>query len=150
MSDFDRMTSTSDLSGVGSEQLFAELTPKQAALIQGGARTTTVYQFELQTIHAVQAGADTLSGDDTFVNVDGRKVFGPSGFSTGSYGDVGYRRELQEGYSLTIDLFDEDDFLNGDNDYLGGLTVAVYPTNGTVSQRVSGGGSTYDIYYSIL
>lgn len=37
MSKFNKMTFNSDLSGIDSEQMFTELTPEQAAVIEGGA-----------------------------------------------------------------------------------------------------------------
>ena len=41
MSNINEITSSSDISSVGEEQLFAELTPEQAATVEGGALLVT-------------------------------------------------------------------------------------------------------------
>ena len=143
MSDFNKTTSTSDLSGVSSEQLFTELTPEQAAVIEGG-----VFLL-VDGIQAIRAGADGFpSGkDDTYITVNGQRLTGEIGMSTGDYASV--NRGIGFDGSARLELFDADGFLNGKDDNMGGFTVTG-PTNGPAIARVSGSGSTYDVYYRVF
>lgn len=144
MSNFDKTTSTSDVSSVGSEQLLTELTPEQAAIIEGGAFLI------VDGLQAIKAGADGfLSGkDDTYLTVNGRQLGGEIGFTTGQYSTVNLGTGFEN--SARVELFDADSGLNGKDDNLGGFTVTGVPTTGQVITRVSGSGSTYDVYYRVV
>ena len=117
--------------------LLTELTDEQAATVEGGL-------FLLITgLQAIKAGADLVGNDDTYLTVNGSKLWGSQDFSTGTYRSV--NRGLDVGSSGRIELFDQDGWFNGDDDNMGGFTVSS-ATNGARA-RVSGSGSTYDVYY---
>ncbi|MBD2449670.1 hypothetical protein H6G76_21365 [Nostoc sp. FACHB-152] len=122
------------------EQLLTELTPEQAATLEGGLFLL------VDGFQAINAGADTFNGDDTYITVNGQRLAGAyDGVSTGQF--IAVNRGLGVSDFANVDLFDEDDgFLSGSDDYLGGFTVTGV-TNGQAVTRVSGGGSTYDVYY---
>ncbi|MBD3884668.1 hypothetical protein IFO70_23300 [Phormidium tenue FACHB-886] len=124
------------------DQLFTDLTAEQAAVVEGGAKLLSV-----RKIQAIRAGADTFGADDTYLTINGEKVFGPRGMSTGNTATV--NRAVEFSGSATISLFDEDGFLNGDDDFMGSFSVS-QATQGTQRARVSGGGSTYDVYYRVI
>ena len=138
----NKKTLNSDLSCINDEQLFAQLTPEEGAVIEGGGGFLLIDQLQ-----AINAGADTFGDDDTYITVNGSKLWGSEGFSTGK--TIGVNRGLGVDFPTRIELFDEDGFLNGSDDSLGGFTVNG-PTNGTAITRVSGGGSTYDVYYRVF
>ena len=48
-----------------NQPLFTELTPEEAAVIEGGV------SFRLDSVEVIQAGADFGSGDDPLVKVNG-------------------------------------------------------------------------------
>ncbi len=66
--------------------------------------------------------------------------------STGQY--AGVELGVRFDGSASIALFDADGGLNGSDDYMGGFTASG-ATNGQAVARVSGGGSTYDVYYEV-
>ncbi|MEH2295630.1 hypothetical protein [Nostoc sp.] len=138
----NKKTLNSDLSGIDDEQLFTQLTFEEGAVIEGGGGILFIDQLQ-----AINAGADTFGDDDTYITVNGSKLWGPGGFSTGQ--TSGVNRGLGVDFPASIALFDEDGGFNGDDDYLGGFTVNG-PTNGTAIARVSGSGSTYDVYYRVF
>ncbi|MBE9106911.1 hypothetical protein IQ229_18860 [Nostoc cf. edaphicum LEGE 07299] len=138
MLDINKKTSSSDIYSIDNEQLFAQLTPEEGAVIEGGGFLL------IEQLQAINADADTFGDDDTYITVNGSKIWGPNGFSTGQTFVV--NRGLGVDLPARIELFDEDGFLNGSDDSLGGFTV-FGATNGTARARVSGGGSTYDVYY---
>lgn len=122
------------------EQLFNELTPEQSSVIEGGG---LLYITGIQAIHA---GADTTDSDDTYITVNGRKIWGDVGMSTGQY--AGVELGVKFDGSAAINLFDYDDWFNGADDSMGGFTVSG-PTNGPVIGQTWGGGSTYNVYYQV-
>ncbi len=128
MSNIDKMTA--------NEQLFTELTPEQAAIVEGGLF------IHIEKIHAIKAGADTLSKDDTYIKINGEKLWGEKSFGTGQERDVNRGLSVDSSFAR-VTLFDED---WGNDDYLGGFTAR--NTNGSLRRaQVSGSGSTYDVYY---
>ncbi|WP_100904466.1 hypothetical protein [Nostoc flagelliforme] len=147
MSNFDKTTSTSDISSVGSEQLFTELTPEQAAVIEGGVALFLI----VDGLQAIKAGADGFpsGNDDTYLTVNGRQLGGEIGFTTGQYSTIGLGATFGIGNSARVELFDADSGFNGKDDNLGGFTVTG-TTNGQVKTRVSGSGSIYDVYYRVF
>ncbi|MEH2166125.1 MAG: hypothetical protein V7K41_05510 [Nostoc sp.] len=139
----NKKTLNSDLFSINDEQLFSQLTPDEGAVIEGGGGFLIIDQLQ-----AINAGADTFNDDDTYITVNGSRLWGASGFSTGT--TSGVNRGLGVDFPTNIALFDEDDgFFGGDDDYLGGFTVNG-PTNGQAITRVSGSGSTYDVYYRVF
>jgi hypothetical protein len=99
----------------------------------------------IDSIQAVRADADTFGDDDTYITVNGSKIFGSTGLGSGKSKSV--NRGLGVLGTARVELFDEDGFLNGADDSLGGFTVT-QPTNNEVKiQRVSGSGSIYNVFY---
>jgi hypothetical protein len=85
-----------------NEQLFADLTPEEAAIVKGGA---TLY---IKRIHAVRLTTDDrFSGkDEPYIRVDGIKVWGPTGINQGEILGV-YQYHAVGRYS-TIQLWEDD------------------------------------------
>jgi hypothetical protein len=119
------------------EELFTELTPAEAAVIGGGLNLT------IHRIHAIKAGADRTSNDDTYIKVNGQRIGGEYSMSSGGSRLLELNRSIP-GSSARVELFDAD-WPDGD-DSLGGFTAR--NTNGVLDRvRVSGSGSIYDVYY---
>lgn len=125
-----------------STQLFTNLTAEEGAAVAGG-----VFLY-IDRIQALKAGADTFGKDDTYITLNGDKIWGEKGFSTGDTHKVEIAKPI--GSSASVRLFDSDGFLNGKDDYMGGFTVSAQPTNGMKTTTVSGGGSTYEVYYQVF
>ena len=109
---FDR--SHSQLYPAADEQLFAELTASEAALIEGGS------VLELQTLTAEKVGADWSNySDDIYILVNGK--------------DTGFYNQMMAGQTATIgkfvnfsgfaviELFDKD--WNSNDDKIGSFTI---------------------------
>ena len=120
------------------EQLFTELTAAEAAVVEGGLRLT------INRIQAIKAGADVVGADDTYITVNGRKIWGDYSMTTGQTRSVN-RSLTTQGSSSRVELFDDDPWPNRD-DSLGGFT-AVNTNNRLIRQRTRGSGSIYDVYY---
>jgi hypothetical protein len=122
--------------------LLTDLTVEQSAIVEGG-----LFLY-IQGIQAVTAGADTFGADDTYVSYTdamGKKTaLSETGMSTGTYRNVNFGTPVFG--TGSVQLFDSD---WGRDDSLGGFRVTG-PTNGQVVQRVSGSGSTYDVFYSVF
>lgn len=126
-----------------SAQLFTDLTHEEGAAVAGGAF------LYIDSIQALNAGADTIGKDDTYITVNGTKIWGDKGFSTGDTHKVEIGKPING--STSVRLFDSDGFLNGKDDYMGGFSVSAQSTtNGLTTMTVSGGGSKYEVYYQIL
>ncbi|WP_414585562.1 hypothetical protein [Scytonema sp. PCC 10023] len=120
------------------EQLFTELTAAEAAVVEGGVTV------RIDRIQAIKAGADVIGADDTYITVNGGKIWGDYSMTTGQTRLVN-RSVTTRGSSTRVELFDDDPWPNRD-DSLGGFTAV--NTNGQLSRaRVSGSGSIYDVYY---
>jgi hypothetical protein len=118
------------------EQLFSELTPAEAAVVEGGLRLT------IDRIQAIKANADFIGPDDTYITVNGTRLWGEHSMSTGQIRNVN-RSFTGPGSSLNVQLFDADP---GNDDRLGGFNAV--NTNGALRRaRVSGSGSIYDVFY---
>lgn len=138
----NKKTPNSDIYLIDNEQLFAQLTHEEGAVIEGGGGFLLIDQLQ-----AINADADTFGDDDTYITVNGTQIWGANGFSTGQ--TSGVNRGLGVDFPARIELFDEDGGLNGSDDSLGGFTVNG-ATNGQAITRVSGSGSTYDVYYRVF
>lgn len=53
------------------EQLFTDLTPEQAAVVEGGL-------YRLDSIEGVRVSADPIGGDEPYINVNGTKIWSGS------------------------------------------------------------------------
>jgi len=130
MSTIDKITA--------NQELFTELTPEQGAMVEGG-----LFIF-IDQIQAIKAGADLIGKDDTYITINGNKLWGDKSFSTGQTRTVNIGTSTPASFAR-IELFDKDGFLNRD-DPMGGFTA--FNTFGSQQiMRVSGSGSIYDIYY---
>ncbi|MHC5775636.1 hypothetical protein [Nostoc sp.] len=138
----NKRTSNSDLACIDDEQLFAQLTPEEGAVIEGGAFLL------IDQLQAIKADADTFGDDDTYITVNGSKLWGPDSFSTGQ--TSGVNRGLGVDFPARIELFDEDGGFNGSDDSLGGFTINGSTNGAAAIARVSGGGSIYDVYYRVF
>jgi hypothetical protein len=119
------------------EQLFSELTPAEAAVVEGGFRVV------IDRIQAIRAGADPVGADDTYITVNGRKIWGEYSMTTGQTRLVN-RSRTTPGSSARVQLFDAD--WPDSDDSMGGFTAG--NTNGALTRaRVNGSGSTYYVYY---
>jgi hypothetical protein len=131
-------------SNSNKQQLFTELTAEEASVIEGGATLI------LHNATAIRAGADfgPSNGDDLYIKVNGRKVYGTrNDVDTGETAYIG--RRVSFNGSARVNLFDDDPWPL-DDDSLGGFTVGSSPTHGTRTARVRGSGSVYDVTYSIV
>lgn len=130
MSNIDKITA--------NEELFTELTPEQGAVVEGG-----LFIF-IDQIQSIKAGADLIGKDDTYMTINGNKIWGDKSFSTGQTRNVNIGTSTLGSFAR-VELFDKDGFLNRD-DRMGGFTA--YNTFGSLQRaRVRGSGSIYDIYY---
>ncbi|MEG4085160.1 hypothetical protein [Microcoleus sp. POL10_C6] len=121
-----------------NEQLFSELTPAEAAVVEGGVRVV------IDRIQAVRAGADLIGADDTYITVNGIKIWGDYSMTTGQTRFVN-RSYTASGSSAQVRLFDADPWPN-DDDSMGQFTAV--NTSGALRRApVSGAGSSYDVYY---
>lgn len=141
MLNIKKTTANRDLSCADNQQMFAEITPQQAETVEGGAFLL------INSIQAIKAGADLVGKDEAYITVNGGRIFGPKGMDSGDSANV--NRGLGFDGSARIELFDEDGFFNGSDDNMGGFTVSG-ATNGQVRRRVSGSGSTYDVFYQVF
>jgi hypothetical protein len=135
------MSTFNQLNSIDNE-LLTELTVEQAAIVEGG-----LFLY-IQGIQAITAGADSFGADDTYISYTdsrGKKsALGETGMSSGEYKAVDFGTYVNG--TGSVQLFDSD---WGRDDSLGGFRVTG-PTNGQVVQRVSGSGSTYDVFYSVF
>ena len=115
-------------------ELFTDLTQEQCQTVEGGLFVL------ISGIQALKAGADLIGKDETYIKVDGQKIWGPEKMGTGQFRSV--NRGLDVGSTGKVDLFDEDVFRD---DYMGGFTVSS-PTNDG-NAIVSGSGSRYRVFY---
>ena len=118
------------------EQLFTELTPTEAAVIEGG-KTLRLYKIE-----AIEANADTFGKDEAYLNFDGKKIWSRS-MGTGSSAEIDL--SLNFTGTATLNLYDDDK--TGD-DFIDGF-VANKPTGGKKVAKLSGSGSKYQLTYSV-
>ena len=121
------------------QNLCTDITDEQASTVQGGLN------LEITKIQAVKADADTgwwWKDDDTYMTIDGEKVYGPKSFKSGTSRTLSIKRHV--GKSGTVRLFDKDKVFTSD-DPLGSFTVSSPTKDGKAT--ISGSGSTYDVYY---
>jgi hypothetical protein len=111
-----------------SESLFTELTTDQAQMLEGGKR------IDILLVRCIKAsnGSDLLS-----FTVNGNKVGNSINIQTGGVANVGASANF--GGLARVRLFDR------------GISLPSFDasSNGQQTQRVSGGGSTYDVTYRV-
>ena len=125
-----------------NEQLFTELTPDQATVVEGGAR------LYIEKIKALKVGADPTGADDTFIRVNGRKIWGDHGMKKNRTRGVNYSEDYTN--NPEVALWDEDGWWSGD-EFLGSF-IASPGDNflGDQGREVSGSGSKYEVFYSFV
>ncbi|MEH2202455.1 MAG: hypothetical protein V7K53_00035 [Nostoc sp.] len=126
---------------VAQEQLFTNLTPEEAAIIEGG------YNLYVSSIVCLKDGADTFSQDDVYANVTVDEITSRldiGGMSAGDGKNLGWEFNFFE--NAEISFFDSD--WPDSDDALGGFSVSG-PTNGIQRTTISGGGSRYRVSYSV-
>ncbi|WP_445629424.1 hypothetical protein [Nostoc sp. DSM 114167] len=126
---------------VAQEQLFTNLTPEEASVIEGG------YNLYVSSIVCLKDGADTFSQDDVYANVTVDEItskLNVGGMSAGDGKNLGWEFTFFE--NAEISFFDSD--WPDSDDALGGFSVSG-PTNGIQRTTISGGGSRYRVSYSV-
>lgn len=122
------------------EQLFTELTPEQASVIEGG-KTLRLY-----SIKANKAGADPVGNDEPYIIFKGNKVW------SGSMGTGDFRAINKGGLTFqgteTISLYDDDASPNRD-DLIKSFLINS-PTGKPTSIILEGSGSSYTLNYEVL
>ncbi len=139
MSNLDKMTA--------NEQLFTELTPEQAAVVEGGA-----FKLYIGSIEALKTGADPVGNDEPYLVLNGKRVWTGS-MSTGDPA-VNFKNNLSVEFDqiATVSLYEDDgNHWYNRNDFIGSFDVNPSQLNlGTVySKELSGGGSKYKLTYAV-
>ena len=125
-----------------NDRLFTELTPEQAAVVEGG--NSSIY---IERIVCLKAGADPRGADDTYVSINGRKVLDEYNMATNRERAV--HQTFYNNGSISVKLWDEDGRWSKD-DLVGHMQMTQkgnydYLHDGfTLSAR---GGSKYKIYF---
>ncbi len=94
------------------EQLFTELTPEEAAVIEGGVRIT------LSKIKCVKANMDTpasLNSDDVYIKLGNQTIWGPKSMDDGHEINLGNLATDIPGSTVKIGLWDDDPAPNPDD-----------------------------------
>lgn len=130
-----------------NEQLFTDLTPQEAAVIEGGKDT---HKFALYKIECIQARADGGNDpDDLYIKIGGVQYSQPSPMKRGSklsYWGNPKKRNFA-GNGITVHLFDHD---RGSPDQrVGRRHFENRSTGGFKTTRVRGHGSVYDMTYAV-
>ena len=136
-------TTAANLSAI-DEQLFTEVTPEQAAIVEGGLQNVT-----LGTLRSIRSAADGATGtDEVFAVINGTRVRfqNPQSMQTGSVANFGAGANFSNTSPVTVSLFDKDGSNQADADFLGSFTISNGTTSGT--RRVSGSGSTYEVSFT--
>lgn len=99
----------------------------------------------IHSIKCVRNGADRFGPDDTYITINGRKMWGDYNMSRRQTRSVNLFVDPRSHFMPRVELFDKDTI--GRDDAMGAFVPV--ETNGTVSmQQVHGSGSTYEVYYS--
>lgn len=121
------------------EQLFTELTPEQAAVIEGG-KTLRLYSIKCLT-----ANADFIGKDEAYFTLGGNKIW------SRSMGSDEPRVPINKSYGFEgaphLALYDADSY--APDDLMG--YVGVNGGTGVIEDKVfDGSGSTYLVTYQVL
>ena len=120
------------------EQLFTELTPEQAAVIEGG-KTLRLY-----SITCLKAGADPAGNDEAYLKLGDQKIWSSS-MGTGDYLAINKSYGFEGAPNLS--LYDDDASPNRD-DLID--SVGVNGGTGFLSRQFEGSGSKYQVNYQVL
>jgi hypothetical protein len=121
------------------ESLFTELTADQAQMLEGGKR------IEILFVRCIKAGADSDGSDELFFDINNQKFLrnNPIDLRTNGVANVGVGANFNG--TAHVSLFDKDGTFGAD--FVGGFSTS---SNGQQTQRVSGGGSIYDVTYRVF
>ena len=119
------------------EQLFTELTPGQAAVIEGG-KTLRLY-----SIRCIEAGADPVGPDEAYLTFGGKRIWSSS-MDDGSYKPIN-KSYTFEGTSI-LSLYDDD--VSDSDDPIG--SVGITGRTGFISTTFEGSGSKYTLNYEVV
>jgi hypothetical protein len=130
------------LTNIHNEQLFADLTPEEAAVVKGGTTAT----LNIKRIHAIRLTTDDrLSGkDEPYIRVSGDKVWGPTGINQGEILGVYHLRGV--GSNATIQLWEDDPLYD---DGLGTLSLFRKGFGLDLLHTFKGKGGEYRIRYDL-
>lgn len=127
-----------------SSELLTEVSPEQAAIVEGGLRVT------LTQIRCIQAGADGGDFEEVFASFNGvdnnagRFSFAqPTSMKATSVANAGVSKSANG--SIRVALFDKDGTNRANADFLGSFSVS---RAGRGTRRISGNGSIYEVSYS--
>lgn len=119
-------------------QLFTELTPEQASIVEGGA------WLQIGALYSEYTGADPDSGDDAYIEVNGKKLWGTKEFN----GKMSYSVDkgiFFKDYAF-INVIDKDD---SSNQLVGYGHMSEHNNLGSWVKLNSANGSQYWIYYQM-
>lgn len=122
------------------EQLFTDLTPEQAAVVEGGA-------YRLNTIEGIRVSADPVGGDEPYINANGKKIWSGS-LEQGGTANIGKTISA----SAFVTIYDDDPWPNPDDPIGGGKTLPK-PANGRSGAVYFDGGagsSRYRLTYTVV
>jgi hypothetical protein len=143
----DQMTASFNLSAI-DEQLFTDVSPEQAAIVEGGLQQVT-----LTFLRCVKAGADRDGTDEVFATFNGVRAglsngsdltfSNPKSMRANATANIATTGRSSNGGSIRVALFDKD---STKNDLLGGFTVSSATRNGT--RTIKENGSEYQVGFS--
>lgn len=127
-----------------NQPLFTELTPEQAAVIEGGLT------LRLDSLEAIQTGSDTVTGDDPLIKVNGFSVFSLTNVNLSNNREnniFAINQSFDVGDSISIEITDDDDGLNGGDDLIESFT---FTGTGTFIQNFQNDFSSYNLTGAIF
>jgi hypothetical protein len=138
----NQTTKLANLSAI-DEQLFTEITPEQAAIVEGGLQ-----RISLGILRSIRSGADSDGSDEVYATFNGQVPLGTrtQSMRTGSVANFTAGSNVS-GSSVTVSLFDQDGIRPNpaNDDFLGSFRVS---RPGSGERRVSGSGSEYTVTFS--
>lgn len=118
-------------------------------IITGTASHNSILSISLLTIHSIKClrnGADSIGPDDTYIKVNDTRIWGDYNMRRRQTRSVNSNYSPPNTGTVWVELWDCDGRWWRD-DSMGGFT-AINTGGQIMRQRVSGSGSTYDVYYS--
>lgn len=120
-------------------------------ILTGTASRNLYSNFSSVRIHSIKclkANGDPTGPDDTYIKINGRKIWGDYNMNNGRARSVDRSVDTPSNSTSWVELFDDDNGWSRD-DSMGGFT----PINTGGFQRmqlVEGSGSIYEVYYSTV
>jgi len=119
-------------------------------ILTGTASRSPYPGFSGLTIHSItciKANGDPTGPDDTYIKVNGERIWGDYNMNNGRTRSVDRSVDALSNSAPWVELFDCDNGWSRD-DWMGGFT-AVNTRGRETMQLVEGGGSIYEVYYSL-